>query len=98
MRLVWMGGGAVAPSTERSGRRAGRRVEAVPRKQHRQRPSKTKSNLKQTIDNVATEESSQKRRARRFPIWESGGSPSHHDSNGAGKEIARRTHRLHRDR
>ena len=57
-----------------------------------------KSNLKQTIDNVAAEESSQKRRARRFPIWESGGSPSHHHSDGAGQEIARRTGRVHRDR
>jgi small subunit ribosomal protein S7 len=35
--------------------------------------------LKQKIDNVAAEESSQKRGARRFPIWESGGGPSYHD-------------------
>src|SRR5262245_32620079 len=98
MRLVWMGGGVVAPSTERSGLRAGRPVEAARRKQHRQRPNKNNQSLKQTIDNVAAEESSQKRRARRFPIRESGGSPSYHYGNEAGQEIARRTRRLHCDR
>ncbi len=67
------------------------------RKQRRRRPKK-KSNLKEKIDNVATEESSQKRGARRFPIWESGGGPSHHYRNEAGQEIARRTNRVHRDR
>jgi len=38
---VWMGDGAVAPNTERSGRRAGRPVEAARRKQRQQGPSKT---------------------------------------------------------
>src|SRR2546423_12113757 len=92
-----MGDGAVAPNMERSGRRAGRLVEAARRKHRRQRPSK-KTNLKRTIVNVAAEESSQKRGARRFPIWECGGSPSYHDRKEAGKKIARRTRRVHRDR
>jgi hypothetical protein len=35
-----MDGGAVAPSTERSDRRAGRLVEAARRKQRRQKPNK----------------------------------------------------------
>src|SRR5262245_12415262 len=93
-----MGGGAVAPSTEPSGRRAGQPVEAAQRKQRRQRPNKNNQSLKRTIDNVAAEESSQERGARRFPIWESGGSSSHHDGNEAGQEIARRTRRVPRDR
>src|SRR5881392_504856 len=76
---------------------AKRLVEAARRKHRRQRPSK-KTNLKRTIVNVAAEESSQKRGARRFPIWECGGSPSYHDRNEAGQKIARRTRRVHRDR
>jgi hypothetical protein len=40
-RWVWMVGDAVAPSTERSDRRAGRPLEAARRKQRRQRPNKT---------------------------------------------------------
>jgi len=71
---------------------------AARRKQRRQRPNKNNQSLKQTIDNVAAEESSQKRGARRFPIRESGGSPSYHDRNEAGQKISRRTRRLHRDR
>src|SRR5437660_4969706 len=85
-------------NTERSGRRAGRPVEAARRKQRRQRRNKNNQRLKQTIDNVAAEESSQKRGARRFPIWERGGSPSHHYRDEAGQEIPRRTRRLYRDR
>jgi small subunit ribosomal protein S12 len=54
-------------------------------------------NLKQKIDNVATEESLQKARARRFPLRESGGRASHHHGDAARQEIARRAHCLHRD-
>src|SRR5215831_12083464 len=98
MRLVLMGGDVVAPSTERNDRRAERPVEAARRKRLRQRPIKNNLSLKQTIDNVAAEESSQKRGARRFPIWESGGSSSHHDRDETRQEIACRTGRLYRDR
>src|SRR5262249_13987839 len=56
-----------------------------------------KVNLKQTIDNVATEESFQKGRARRFPLREAVDSEPHHHGDEARQEIARRGHRLHRD-
>src|SRR3954464_7189559 len=93
-----MGAGAVVPSTERSGPRlAGRPVGAAQRKQRRQRPNKQLS-LKQTIDHVAEAESLQERGARRFPIWESGGSPPHYNCDEARQEITCRAHRLYRDR
>src|SRR5215469_316736 len=98
MHWVWTVGGAVAPNMGQSGRRVGRPVEAARRSPRRQRPNKVKSNLKQTIDNVAAEESSQKRGACRFAIWEAGSGPFDYYGNETGKEIARRTGCLYRDR
>ena len=54
--------------------------------------------LDRKIDNVATEESLQKRGARRFPLRESGGRASYYHRDEARQEIARGTDRLHRDR
>src|SRR5437773_1278091 len=56
-----------------------------------------KVNLNNTITNVATEESLQKRGARRFPLWESGSGPAHHNRDESRQEIARRTNRVRRD-
>ena len=51
-----------------------------------------------TKSHVSTAESLQKRGARRFPLRESGGRAPHFHRDEARQEIARRAHRLYRDR
>src|SRR5229473_2844185 len=72
-----MGGAEVVPSTGRSARRVApaevaARSRPQPQRKQRQRKRRNKF-LRRKIDNVATEKSLQKRAARRFPLWESGG-------------------------
>src|SRR5438034_921503 len=57
-------------------------------------PKKPNSALRK----VATEESLQKRGARRFPLWESGGGAAHYDRDESRQEIACGTNRVYRDR
>src|SRR6267378_4184176 len=98
---AWTGGAEVVPSTERSARR-GARAEAAaqsraqPQRKQRRRKRRNKF-LRRKIDNVATEESLQKRGACRFPLRESGSRASHHHGDEARQKIARRAHCLHRD-
>src|SRR5947207_15658406 len=96
-----MDAGGVAPSTERSARKVARAAEAAgnrPRAQRKQRRKQRRNKfLRRKIDNVATEESLQKRGARRFPLRESGGRAAHYYGDEARQEIARRAHCLHRD-
>src|SRR6266705_2224532 len=97
-----MDAGEVAPSTERSARKVARAAEAAgnrPRAQRKQRRKQRRNKfLRRKIDNVATEESLQKRGARRFPLRESGGRAAHYYGHEAGEEISRGTGRVHGDR
>src|SRR4030095_11714561 len=54
--------------------------------------------LNRKVDDVATEKSLQERGACRFPIWESGGGPTHYDRNEARQEIVGGADRVHSDR
>src|SRR5438270_878162 len=51
--------------------------------------------LNRKIENVATKESLQKGRARRFPLWESGSGPAHQHCDEARQEVARGADCLH---
>src|SRR5256884_9564201 len=96
-----MDAGEVAPSMGRSARKVARARAAAarnrPRAQRKRRQRKRRSKfLRRKIDNVATEESLQKGRARRFPLRESGGRASHHHGDEARHEIALRAPWLQR--
>src|SRR5207237_10222543 len=54
--------------------------------------------LDRKVDNVATEKSLQKRGARRFPIWESGGGAPQYNGHEPRQEIVGGTDRVQSDR